>query len=80
MIKALKNINSEHNYDPLLATIQREIFKFDAGLVSDLVVGVPLPPMLAKSISSFDDLVNKFLKKFTSKKVSLELKYDGERT
>ena len=36
-------------------------------------------PMLAKSISSIQE-IEKFLKKFSSKIIYSEFKYDGERT
>ncbi|EAS06519.2 DNA ligase I, ATP-dependent protein (macronuclear) [Tetrahymena thermophila SB210] len=80
IIKALTNINKKkkNSLDSLLKNVQDKIFGYNTALHTDIQIGTPVPPMLAKPVSDFDELL-KFLKKYESKKVSLELKYDGER-
>ncbi|KAL4429685.1 hypothetical protein ABPG74_017094 [Tetrahymena malaccensis] len=80
IIKALTNINKKKKdtLNQLLRDVQDRVFGYNTSLNSNIQIGTPVPPMLAKSVSDFDELL-KFLKKYESKKVSLELKYDGER-
>ncbi|KAL4473159.1 hypothetical protein ABPG72_007389 [Tetrahymena utriculariae] len=80
IIKALTNINKKKkdSLNQLLRDVQDRVFGYNTTLNSNIQIGTPVPPMLAKPVSDFDELL-KFLKKYESKKVSLELKYDGER-
>lgn len=55
------------------------MFGFKTGLIDSSPIGVPIVPMAAKALSSIPE-VEKFFSKFESKKISIELKYDGERT
>lgn len=81
VIKALSGLKTQHSDSlaELMADIEQNVLGYTCGLSSHIKLGTPLPPMLAKSVSSFE-MLKKFLNKFESKRVSFEIKYDGERT
>ena len=67
--------------EDLVDKIQEEVFGYSLGLNKTLSNSpfIPIPVMLEKSLSNIEDL-EKFMKKYKSKKILCEMKYDGERT
>ena len=63
----------------IIKEIEWNIFGYYTGLNEKIEIGIPIPVMLSKSLSKYEEIED-FLKKFDQKNISVECKYDGERT